>query len=89
LSLAAAPEADPLRLLFPPPGAVIEGVGALDLRAMGGQRPLNFLVDGAPVPSVGALRQTQWKPPGPGFYHVTVLDARGGSAQAAIRVTTP
>ncbi|MCB8876852.1 penicillin-binding protein 1C [Acidisoma silvae] len=87
LSFAAAPSADPLRLLFPPPGAVIEGLGPLDLKAMGGERPLSFLIDNAPISSIGALRQTQWLPPGPGFYHVTVLDAAGAAVQAAIRVT--
>jgi len=33
------------------------------------------------------LRQTQWLPPGPGFYHVTVLDAAGSAVHATIRVT--
>lgn len=87
LSLATAPAADPLRLLFPPPGAIIEGLGPLDLKAMGGERPLSFLIDNAPIASIGALRQTQWLPPGPGFYHVTVLDAAGSAVHATIRVT--
>ncbi|GAB0119433.1 penicillin-binding protein 1C [Acidisoma sp. 7E03] len=87
LSLAARPEADPLRLLFPPPGAVIAGLGPLDLKAMGGTRPLRFLVDGAPLPSIAALRQAEWQPPGPGFYRITILDAEGTAVHAAIRVT--
>lgn len=87
LSLATAPAQDPLRLLFPPPEAVIEGLGPLDLKAMGGERPLRFLIDGAPLASAGALRQTEWQPPGPGFYRITVLDAAGSAVQAAIRVT--
>ena len=86
LSLAAVPAADPLRLLFPPPAAVIDGPGPLELKAMGGERPLRFLVDGAPVGSTPALRNTQWLPPGPGFYRVTVLDAAGVAVHAAIRV---
>jgi penicillin-binding protein 1C len=86
LSLAAAPAADPLRLLYPPPGAVIEGLGPLSLKAMGGARPLRFLIDGAPIVSIGALRQTEWQPPGPGFYRVTILDAAGSAVHAAIRV---
>ena len=89
VSLAVAPDADPLRLLFPPPDAVIASGGALDLKAMGGVRPLRFLVDGAPVPSVSALREAAWTPPGPGFYRVMVLDARGKSAGSAIRVIAP
>ena len=87
LSLVTAPDPDPLRLLFPPPGAVINGMGPLDLKAMGGKRPLHFLIDGAPIPSVDALRQTQWSPPSPGFYRITVLDAAGEVVHAAIHVT--
>jgi penicillin-binding protein 1C len=86
LSLRVAPELDPLRLLFPPEGAVIVGTGPLDFRAMGGTRPLSFLVDGAPIPSLPPLRDTEWTPPGPGFYRVTVLDAGGAAVHAAIRV---
>jgi penicillin-binding protein 1C len=86
LSLRVAPDPDPLRLLFPPDGAVIAGAGPLDLRAMGGARPLSFLVDGAPISSLAPLRDTEWTPPGPGFYRVTVLDAGGGAVHATIRV---
>jgi penicillin-binding protein 1C len=86
LSLVTAPAPDPLRLLFPPAGAVIAGAGTLDLKAMGGVRPLSFLIDGASVASLPPLRDTQWTPPGPGFYRVTVLDAAGSAVHAAIRV---
>jgi penicillin-binding protein 1C len=65
---------------------VIDGAGAIDLKAMGGTRPLRFLVDGAPLPSIAALRDTAWTPPGPGFYRLSVLDADGEVASAAIRV---
>ena len=76
---------DQLRLLFPPPGAVVER-GDLVLRAAGGQRPLTFLVDGAPLPSEPARRDLAWNPPGPGIYRVTVLDGQGRAAGATIRV---
>lgn len=85
-SRQAAP-ADPLRLVFPPPGAALaDGAGPVTLRAAGGLRPLAFLVDGAPVPHEAARREAAWEPPGPGFYRVTVLDAAGASASAAVRV---
>ena len=82
----AAGQADALRLLFPPPGAVLAGDGPVTLRAMGGQRPLRFLVDGMPLPADPARREAAWTPPGPGFYRVTVLDANGSAARVPVRV---
>ncbi len=78
---------DGLRLLFPPPGAVLSADGPVTLRAMGGQRPLTFLVDGAPLPADPARREAAWRPEGPGFYRVVILDAEGVAVEAAVRVT--
>ena len=61
-------------------------VGEPLLRAMGGRRPLTFLVDGAPLAADAAQRQATWLPEGPGFYAVTVLDADGAVARAPVRV---
>ena len=83
---AVAEAGSSLRLLFPPPDAVLSGDGPILLRAMGGRRPLTFLVDGAPVPGQAAQRQASWMPGGPGFYAVTVLDADGAAVQAPVRV---
>ena len=80
--------ADSLRLLFPPPDAVLSGDGPVVLRAMGGRRPLTFLVDGAPLPADPARREAAWTPVAAGFYRVTVLDADGGAARAQVRVRT-
>ena len=82
----AAPHADALRLLFPPDQAVLSDDGAVTLRAMGGRRPLTFLVDGARLDTDGARREVAWSPPSPGFYRITVVDADGAAAQAAVRV---
>ncbi len=79
--------ADALRLLFPPPQAVLSAEGSVTLRAMGGRRPLTFLVDGAPIVANPAKREAAWLPPGPGFYRVTVLDADGAAARSAVRVS--
>ena len=81
-----ADTADALRLLFPPPGAVLSNDGPVTLRAMGGRRPLAFLVDGAPIMADAARRQASWLPPGPGFYRVTVLDADGSATRVGVRV---
>ena len=75
-----------LRLLFPPPGAELSADGPVVLRAMGGRRPLSFLVDGARLEADPARRQAAWWPDGPGFYRLTVLDADGAAAAASVRV---
>jgi penicillin-binding protein 1C len=75
-----------LRLLFPPPNAVVSGDGPVTLRAMGGQRPLMFLVNGTPLRTDPARREISWLPPSPGFYRLTVLDETGGAAQVVVRV---
>jgi len=77
---------DALHLLFPPPGAVLAGDGPVTIRAMGGRRPLSFLVDGAPLPAYGSRREAAWQPAGPGFYRLTVLDAEGAAVRAAVQV---
>ena len=79
-------QADAVRLLFPPPGAVLSGGGPITLRAMGGRRPLTFMVDGAPLPGIAARREVSWQPGAPGFFRVTVLDADGQAAHASVRV---
>ena len=77
---------DGLRLLFPPPRATLPEAGRVVFRAAGGQRPLSFLVNGAPLPTDPARREVGWVPPGPGFYRFSVLDAEGASARAELRV---
>ncbi len=82
-----AERVDRLRLLFPPPGAVLaEGEARVTLRAAGGRRPLVFLIDGRPLGHEAAKREAAWSPEGPGFYRVTVLDADGIAAAAQVRV---
>ena len=84
---AATPSAaSALRLLFPPPGAVLSGDGPVTLRVMGGRRPLTFLVNGAPLEADPARREVSWVPAAPGFYQLTVLDAAGEAARARVRV---
>jgi penicillin-binding protein 1C len=77
---------DALRMLFPPPGAVLSADGAVTIRAMGGRRPLSFLVDGVPLGAEPARREARWHPLSPGFYRLTVLDADGAAVHAAVQV---
>ncbi len=86
VAMAATPAESSLRLLFPPPGAVLSSDGRVTLRAMGGRRPLTFLVNGAPIEAAPARRDTAWVPDGPGFYTITVLDADGLAARAPVRI---
>jgi penicillin-binding protein 1C len=79
---------DALRLLFPPPGAVLSADGPVTIRVMGGRRPLTFLIDGAPLSTDRIRRDVAWQPMGPGFYRLTVLDADGAAVQAAVQVRT-
>jgi penicillin-binding protein 1C len=86
----AALGSDPLRLLFPPPGAVLaQGAGPVVLRVAGGRRPLTFLVDGAPIARDAARRELGWLPPGPGFYRIAIMDAEGALVAADVRVAPP
>jgi penicillin-binding protein 1C len=77
---------DGLRLVFPPSGSVLSADGRVTIRAMGGQRPLTFLVDGDRLASEPVRREVGWQPPGPGFYRITVLDARGAAVRSSVRV---
>jgi penicillin-binding protein 1C len=85
-SANAMSSSNALRLLFPPPNAVVSGDGPVTLRAMGGQRPLTFLMNGAPLGTDPARREISWVPPGPGFYRLTVLDSEGGAVRVGLRV---
>ncbi len=78
--------ADGLRLLFPPPEAVITADGPVTIKAMGGRRPIAFMVDGTPIAADPARREAAWLPAGPGFYRVTILDAEGVAVVAGVRV---
>ena len=64
----------------------MSGEGPITLRAMGGRRPVTFMIDGAPLPTDPARREAAWRPQSPGFYRVTILDADGAAADAAVRV---
>jgi penicillin-binding protein 1C len=49
---------------------------------------LSLLLDGAPLAAEPARREAPWRPPGPGFYRLTVLDADGEVAHAGAQVRT-
>jgi len=72
---------------FPPDGAEVELLPAgLKVRVTGGTAPFTWLADG--VPMVVALddRETMLALPGAGFVTLSVIDAEGRSARAAVRL---
>jgi penicillin-binding protein 1C len=75
------------KILYPPDGAVVAWDGAsLPLEASGGKGPLRWLVDGKPLPPAKPRRTPYWQPAEIGFVRLTVIDARGRSARATVRL---
>jgi penicillin-binding protein 1C len=84
-------EATSLHIMFPPNGARLELGRAGDARAesvaikvVGGVEPLTMLLDGVPVREAVTKRTLFFRPDGPGFARVTVIDARGSSDSVAV-----
>jgi penicillin-binding protein 1C len=92
-SLGDATSPSPLRILFPPQDAVLEiteekdGLAPIPLKAAGGERPLRWVVDGRPVATVGASDDVGlFKPDGPGFSSLAVIDASGKTVTETVRL---
>ncbi|HWA61168.1 MAG TPA: penicillin-binding transpeptidase domain-containing protein, partial [Caulobacteraceae bacterium] len=81
------------RLIFPPDGATVEAEGfgptSRGLAFAAGGRDLSWYVDGQPAAVDPVSGQVIWRPPTPGFYRVTVVDAEGRRAEARVRVKGP
>jgi penicillin-binding protein 1C len=79
-----------LRILFPPDGARLELRTAGDksapipLKIIGAAGPLTILVDGMPV-SAQMRGSLFFRPAGPGFARVTVIDAAGAADSVRVR----
>ncbi len=89
-------EGSPLRILFPPPDAVLELASdggrpaPIALKAMGGAAPLRWVVNGEPVAAAPTAAEASfWTPDGPGFVNLSVIDAAGGKVSAALRLVPP
>ncbi|MFC7399633.1 penicillin-binding protein 1C [Chelatococcus sp. GCM10030263] len=89
----AATATAPLRIAYPPDGALVEvgmsgtaSPSALPLKANGGVPPLTWLVNGAPVAEPSLRRESLWQPDSQGFAHVSVIDARGASDSVTVKV---
>ncbi|PZQ97924.1 MAG: penicillin-binding protein 1C [Cereibacter sphaeroides] len=87
---AAFAAADRPAVAFPPDGAQVELVGGnLLVRVQGGAAPFTWLADGAPVATRQRGREALLPLAQAGFVTLSVIDARGQSARAAIRVSQP
>lgn len=72
---------------FPPDGAEVELLnGALLVRVRGGVAPFTWLANGAPVLLGQASRESLLPLAGPGFLTLSVIDAAGQSARAAVQL---
>lgn len=80
----------PVAIAFPPDRSevAIEPAGSVLLKADGGQLPLTWLIDGAPIGISRDRRQILWQPPGAGFAKVSVVDAKGGVDRVTVRLMT-
>ena len=78
------------RMIFPPDGATVRvegfGPGARGLVLAAGGEDLSWYVEGRPLPRDPVSGRAVWKPAGPGFYRLTVVDAQGRKAQARVRI---
>ncbi len=78
------------RLIFPPDGATVRveafGPASRGLVLAAGGEDLSWYVDGAPLAAEPVSGRVVWKPKGPGFYRLTVVDAQGRRAAAKVRI---
>lgn len=81
--------APPVLISFPPDGSELDNADVGDepliLKADGGALPLTWMIDGAPISSDPHAREATWRPTGPGFAKLTVIDANGRADRASIR----
>ncbi|WP_332765020.1 penicillin-binding protein 1C [Phenylobacterium sp.] len=78
------------RLIFPPDGSTVQveafGPDARGLVLAAGGEDLAWYVEGAPLATDPVSGRTVWRPKGPGFYRLTVVDTQGRKASARVRV---
>jgi penicillin-binding protein 1C len=82
------PDGEGPRLIFPPDGATVQvegfGPAARGLALAAGGDGLSWYVDGVRLAEAGD--KVIWRPSGPGFYRVTVVDPQGRRAQSRVRI---
>jgi penicillin-binding protein 1C len=80
----------PPKIMFPPNGARLEMAAgrpeAMALKIAGGVQPYTVLVNGVPAAAESRARTLFFRPDGPGFVRLTVMDARGVADSVVVRV---
>ncbi len=88
--LAPPTNASPPTILYPVPGSEIYagafGGDGVVFAASGGEGAYRWYVDGAEIPADPGAGRTIWRPSSLGFYDIAVVDAKGISASAKVRV---
>ena len=78
------------RLIFPPDGAQVRvdgyGRGSRGLVLSAGGENLSWYVDGARLDPEAVSGRFVWRPAGPGFFRLVVIDELGRKARARVRV---
>ncbi|HEV1999482.1 MAG TPA: hypothetical protein VGQ97_03235 [Xanthobacteraceae bacterium] len=71
---------------LPPDGAKLarEGEDSIVVKTSGGLGPFTLLVDGLSAGS--GVRMIPWRPAGPGFARLTVIDAKGAADSVFVRL---
>jgi penicillin-binding protein 1C len=77
--------------MFPPDGAQLELASSsqpdpVALKIVGGRAPLTVMVNGVPLAAQSGRGTVFFQPDGPGFVHLTVMDARGAADSVTVRL---
>jgi penicillin-binding protein 1C len=88
---AGQPDSDAVQIAYPPDGAHVDlgltagaPVGDLSLEVRDGRPPFVWLANGRPIAREPYARTARWRPDGPGFATLAVVDARGGSSRVTV-----
>ena len=78
------------RMIFPPNGATVQvedfGPKARGLALAASGEGLSWYVEGRPLKTDPVSGRVIWRPGGPGFYSLTVVDGSGRRAEARVRI---
>jgi penicillin-binding protein 1C len=78
-------------IMFPPDGARLELTGGqtpspVALKIVGGRAPLTVMMNGVPLAADSSRRTVFFRPDGPGFVRLTVMDATGATDSVSVRL---